>query len=48
MKILLPFDQLGSPFIEFFRHALINIDWIDEGMSKKLKKWAPKLKKKLI
>ena len=34
MKVLLQFDEHGSPFLEFFRHVLIYKDWIDEGMSK--------------
>ena len=33
--VLLPFDQLGSPFLEFFRHDLIYLISIDESMSKK-------------
>ena len=35
MKVLLPFDQLGSSLIEIFRHALIYPILLDEGMSKK-------------
>ena len=33
--VLLPFDQLRSPFLEFFRHDLIYLISIDESMSKK-------------
>ena len=35
MMVLLPFDQLGSPFLEFFRQDLIYLISIDESMSKK-------------
>ena len=35
MKVLLSFDHLRSPFLEFIKHALIYPIFIDEGISKK-------------
>ena len=39
--VLLPFDQLGSPFLEFFIHDLIYLISIDESISKRKSRIGP-------